>query len=385
MRQAALGATLEFLKKAKNAATIERLQERARVDGSPRGYVDLCHALVVQGNAGRALSVAQEGVRRFPRSLELADQLRLIWNQASSSERLELKRKAEATLSAGALRELAAHYLGVEELDLALETAEQIVEHHSTSSVGFCMAGRVLWKRFVRDHVASDGLRALEALRRAVALDPASGESFHLLAEACFYIGAVRSATEAAASAAALDPANKAVAWLRSILIPMAAETGAEADLVRAAEERDGPWQGYRPPESRERRQDSSAKAQVSRMLHGISLMAGVRCLALGREGCNLVAREGNVFEERRSPADPMVSLTGTFRGRIAAGTKHLGIGAFQEAEITLPHATVLAVGGMNAVLLVELERGAKTGAIVAGCRDVMGSLDRAPGVPENA
>jgi tetratricopeptide (TPR) repeat protein len=373
---------LDFLKKVKNAATIERLRERARLDGSPRGYVDLCHALVVQGSPMRALAVAQEGVRSFPRSLELADQLRLIWGQAGRDDLNALARKAKETASAESFRALAEHYLNVEELDLALESAQQISAHHPQLPDGPCLVGRALRKRFMRDHVASDGLRALESLRRAIVVDPRSFDALHLLAETCFYIGAVQKALEAAASALAIKPTDREVATLHTLLLQLVPEEGGEGDLLRAVEENDAPWRGYRSPDARERAFEPSARAQTSRMLHQVSLLSGVRNLAFARDGLELIARDGHVFDGSRTPRDPMTSLTSTFRRRIAASTKRLGIGAVQEAEITLASATVLAFGGMNAVLLVEVDPGARTAAIVSSCRDVMGSLDRAPGGP---
>src|SRR5262245_17932698 len=171
-----MGSDVEFLKKAKNAATIERLRDRARQDGSPRGYVDLCHALVVQGSSVRALSAAQEGLRRFPRSLEIADQLRLIWGQSRGPELTALEKNAKETLKADALRALVEHYFAVEELDPALETARRISTHHPELADGPCLVGRILSKRFFRDHVAADGFQALESLRKATALDPKSFE-----------------------------------------------------------------------------------------------------------------------------------------------------------------------------------------------------------------
>jgi hypothetical protein len=123
----------------------------------------------------------------------------------------------------------------------------------------------------------------------------------------------------------------------------------------------------------------------VSRQLHQISLMAGVRSVAFSRDGVEIVARDGNVFPEKRGVPDHLVALTRTFRSRIAASTKRLGIGAFQEAEIVLENVMVLAFGGMKAALLVELEAGTRCAAVTSGCRDLMGSLDRAPGEPAHA
>jgi hypothetical protein len=368
---------LEFLKRVKNAATIDRLRDRAQKDGSPRGYVDLCHALVVQGSPVRALSVAQEGVRRFPRSLELADQLRLIWGQTGRGERHRLERTASQTLSVGALCELVEHYLAVQELDPALQAAERLVSHHPESAAGPRLVARVLWKRFIRDHVARDGMKLLDSLRTAAAMDPRSFETFHLLAETCFYVGLVGKAIEAAATALALEPTNQEAMRLNTLLANLSAESAPEEDLVRGVEERDGPWRGYVPADVRAGSQEPPIQAQITRMLHEISLMAGVRSLALARDGICHVGRDGTVFEERRTPPLPLVALTTTFRGRIAAGTKHLGIGAFQEAEIMLSASTVLAFGAMSSVLLVEVEPGIRTQAIVAVCRDVMGCVDR--------
>jgi tetratricopeptide (TPR) repeat protein len=376
---------VEFLKKVKNAAAIDRLRERARQDGSPRSYVDLCHALVLQGNPVRALAVAQEGVRSFPRSLELADQLRLLWGQAGRDDLNELAKNAKETASADSFRALAEHYLGVEELDLAIESAQQLCMHHPQLPDGPCFVGRVLWKRFVRDHVANDGLRALESLRRAIVVDPRSFDAFSILAEACFYIGSVRRALEAAAAALAVKPSDRDTASLHALLLQLAPETESEADLLRAVEENDSPWRGYRSPEARDRSAEPSAKAQVSRLLHQISLLAGVKNVAFSREGLDIVARDGYLFEGSRTQTDTTREIASTFRRRIAPWTKRLGIGAFQEAEITLADASVLAFGGMNAVMIVEVDGVTRTAPVVASCRDLMGSLDRAPGGPNNA
>jgi tetratricopeptide (TPR) repeat protein len=393
---AAIGSDVEFLKKVKNAATIERLRDRARQDGSPRGYVDLCHALVVQGSPVRALSAAQEGLRRFPRSLEIADQLRLIWGQSRSAELTALEKNAKETLRPDALRALAEHYLSVEELDLALETARRLVTHHPDHADGPALTGRVLAKRFVRDHVVADGTHALEALRKATSIDPKGFEAHWLLADLLFYVGCVRAAIGAVDVCLSIKPDDPDAARLRTLLQTEASkETAPESELVRAVEDRDGPWRGYCPPETREtdgeKKPDKAPKvepqgrADLSRALHGIASLAGVRTLAFTRDQLNLIARNGNVFEERRNPPEPMVRMATMFRGRISSSSKRLGIGAFQEAEITLNKASVLAFGGMNAALLVEVAPGTKTAAIVAACRDAMGSLDRAPGGADHA
>jgi hypothetical protein len=180
---------------------------------------------------------------------------------------------------------------------------------------------------------------------------------------------------------------------LQELLREVSTGTAPEDELVRAVEDRDGPWRGYRPPEAREKTSEAVGekpaetmpRAELSRALHGIASLAGVRALAFVREELNILARNGSVFEERRMPPEPLVKLASMFRQRISSSSKHLGIGAFQEAEVTLNKATVLAFGGMNAALLVELEPGTRAPAIVAACRDAMGSLDRAPGGSEHA
>jgi tetratricopeptide (TPR) repeat protein len=374
-----IGATVDFFRKVKNAATIEKLRERAREDGSPRGYVELCRALVLQGSPARALSVAQEGVRCFPRSLELADQLRLIWNTTGRDELNELVRAANATQSADSYRALAEHYLDVEELDLALSTAEKLVEQHASAADGPCLAGRALWKRFARDHVATDGRRALEFLRRAIALDPKCFEALFLLAELCFYVGSVTDALHAAAGALAAKPSDRAAAALHTLLLGFAPGNQTEEELLRAVEDSEGPWRGYRPPGSRDQASESPARSHISRMLHQISLMTGVRGLAFSNSAVELVGRDGNVFEEKRAQRDTMADLTSVFRNRIAASSKRLGIGALQEAEVTLSGSSVFAFAGTTSVLLVEVDPAARTAQVVPSCRDAIGSLDRSP------
>lgn len=368
---------MDLFRKVKNAATIERLRERAREDGSPRGYVELCRALVLQGSPMRALSVAQEGVRCFPRSLELSDQLRLIWGQAGREELNVLARNASETKSPEAYRALAEHYLGVQELDLALQCAEKLSEQHPGSADGPCLVGRALWKRFARDHVASDGRRALEQLRRSIALDPKGFEAQFLLAELCFYIGSVTDALHAAAGALAVNPSDRGPAALHALLLGFAPASATEEELLRQVEEVDGPWRGYRPPGSRDQSSDTSARALISRMLHQISLMTGVKGLAFASPTFELIGRDGNVFEEKRMQRDKMADLAASFRNRIVCSTKRLGIGAFQEAEITLTTTTVFAFAGTSAVLLVEVDGAARAASIVSSCRDAIGSLDR--------
>lgn len=372
-----IGATVDLFRKVKNAATIERLRERAREDGSPRGYVELCRALVLQGSPMRALSVAQEGVRHFPRSLELSDQLRLIWGQAGREELNELAKTATDTKSPEAYRALAEHYFGVEELDLALESAEKLIQHHPGSADGPCLVGRALWKRFARDHVASDGRRALEELRRSIALDPKGFEAQFLLAEVCFYIGSVTDALHAAAGALAVKPSDRGAAALHALLLGFAPASATEEELLRQVEEVDGPWRGYRPPGSRDQSPETTARAHISRMLHQISLMTGVKALGFASPTAEIVARDGNVFEEKRAQRDKMADLATSFRHRIACSTKRLGIGALQEAEITLATTTVFAFAGTNAVLLVEVDGVTRAATIVSSCRDAIGSLDR--------
>lgn len=376
---------MELLKRVRNAATIGKLRERARVDASPRGYADLCRALVVKGRFDRALAVARDGVRKFPRSLELADQLRLVWRQAGRATLQELEGSVRENPTVDALRALAEHYVDVEELDRAVECAERIRTQHPESVAGPLVAGRALWKRFVRDRVAGDGKRTFELLRRAIEIDPRSFEAWKLLTEICFYVGAVSQALEAVAKALELEPKDEDVVAMHAHLLAYPAQDASEDDLVRAVEESDSPWSGYRGEEARDRAPEPAGDGEVSRMLHQVSILAGVRRLALSRVGIDVVAREGHVFPERRLPPDDLVALGATFRRRIAASTKRLGIGAFQECEVVLREATVLAFGGMNSVMLVELAPGAKPASVTAACRDVMGRLDVASGGPDHA
>jgi hypothetical protein len=167
---------------------------------------------------------------------------------------------------------------------------------------------------------------------------------------------------------------------LHALLLQLHADEAPESQLVRAVEDADAPWRGYRAPQARNTPYEPSAKARISRLLHQVSLMAGVKNLAFSRPDLELVARDGNVFESDRSRADVMGVLAAMFRERVAASTKRLGIGAMQEAEISLDGVDVLAFGGLNSVLLVEVDGSGRPATIVAECRDVMGSLDRAPG-----
>jgi len=376
---------LELLKRVRNGASIERLRERARDEGSPRGYVELCHALVVKGRAVRALAVAQEGVRKFPRSLELADQLRLIWGQTARTELQELEGRAKDRPSPASLRALAEHYISFEELDRALECAQQLSRTYPEVVDGPLLVGCALWKRFVRDHVALDGKRALDQLRDAVAMAPRSAAAWKLLSEIWFYVGAVSHALEAVTKVLEIEPADEDAAALHSTLLGHPSKKVDEEELIRAVDDMDSPWRGYRPEDSRTATPGHLPENDVHRMLHQLSTMAGVRRLALSRIGIDLVARDGHVFPERRTQPDDLVALTAVFRRRVAAGAKRLGIGAFQESEIVLKTATVLAFGGMNAVLLAEVEPGMRSNAVIRACRDVMGRLDVAPREPQHA
>src|SRR5262249_53580541 len=138
------------------------------------------------------------------------------------------------------------------------------------------------------------------SLRRAVVVDPRSFEAFSILAEISYYIGAVQKALEAAAAALAIKPSDRDVATLHGLLLQLVAEDARESDLLNAVEENDAPWRGYRPPESRDRPAAPSARAQVSRNLHQISLLAGVRQAAFSREDLEVVARDGHVHDGSR-------------------------------------------------------------------------------------
>jgi hypothetical protein len=306
-----------------------------------------------------------------------------LWAQSSREERHELERRAADAGAPEALRALAEHYVGVEELDLALDCARQ-VSRVAGSAEGPVLEGRTLWKRFLRDHVAADGREALAALRRGLVIDPRSREALMLIAELCFYVGAIAQAIEAADAVLAHHPGDEAATALKARLPAPPAETAEEDELLRRVEETDAPWRGYRSADGRGA-PGQVPVSDVHRMLHDLSSMAGVRKLALSRVGVDLVARDGNVFPERRSPPDPLVALTPTFRRRIAGGVKQLGIGAFQESEILLGNANILAFAGMSAVLLVELEPNARTAGVVEACRDVVGRLDGAPTEQEHA
>ncbi len=366
---------LGFLKRT-TKPRVEASRRAPPTDG-PRAILAECRALVRQGRWDRAMDAARAGVERFPRSREMADQLRLIWRQVGRGRELELVGRVDGRGDGGDFSALIDHYGQAEELDLALGVADRFCAANPDSPDAVAARARILWRRFTRDHVAADGLAAVRSWLLVVERKPNDSDAHLALAEAYYYVGAVASALHhvyALLDLRANDPDGEC---LKDCLTGLPLETSTIDVLIQTVEDRDRPFDAWRPRDRRRLGAAPGLKPKLSRALRGLSELGGVERVAFVHPAHELVAMQGQVREADSSEPDPFLALAGMMRRTVSVCARRIGIGAFQETEIVSGRKTIVVVGGWSALVLVVAITSSHLDAVREAARDVAAAVDR--------
>jgi tetratricopeptide (TPR) repeat protein len=361
---------LGLVRRVKDLVLGSRLRGRAERDPTPRSTLQLCAILQRQGRLAAAQKVARAGLQRFPYSLELQEILHLLWRRMGRRQLEALEKAAATEATPRAYRELVEFHLDGHDLDGALAAAAVFQTRFPDSALAASLRGRAHMARFHRDHVAEDGAAAIRAYQRALELEPGSTEIDFHLAETYYYIGVISKALVHLYRVLDREPGHAAGQRLQRILVRLPIEKEEEADLLRAVEESDEAQFRHVPERGPER--DSFASglpARVGRDAVQLSRMVGVRRVVFASRGQHVHAQDGIRRDDSESGSDPFADLAAGFRRTASLSAKRMGIGSFEEAELSWPDGRILAAASGPSIVVVETGPSARTSLVMAEAR----------------
>lgn len=359
-----------ILRRVLEFGQVRRWRRRAIRDRSPRCTVELCRVLVRLGRLTAALEAARHGLDRFPRSVELQEILHATWKRTGRRRLEDLEARLASDRSVAHHEALIDYYLEFNELDRASRASETLLSEHPSDPRSAIVHGRVHLARFHRDHVARDGAIGLKSLQRAVELDPAGPDANFTLAETYYYIGAVSKALFHVYRALDANPPHPGAKRLYEILSRLPLEKDEEGELLREVEERDEAWfrtnapaPGGAPPE---------LERTLLDRLEQVSLMAGVRRAAVVHEGRSHTTEGAPRRHAAPARDEAFAELAKGFRRAASLSAKRMGIGAFEEAELSWSEGAILAAAAGATIIVVETEATPRIPAIAAEVRDII-------------
>ncbi len=372
---------LGILRSVIDAVLANRLRVRAERDGTPRSTIELCAILQRQGRLASAEKVAKSGLARYPRSMELQDLVQSLWRRTGKKRLAELEKALAQSPSAQAHEALVEFFLEGEELDRAVECAKAYTQAFPKSPTAFKVLGRAHITRFHRDHVAEDGAAALRAYQRAVEADPADASGHFAIAETYYYIGVVSKALLHLYRSMELKPGQPEADKLYKTLVRLPIEKEEEHELLREVEENDEAHFRYAPSSGGETQSVATGlPEQTVREVVRISTLAGVRRVAFSRKGQEVLAQEGQRHLVQAGAKDAFLELAAGFRRTASLSAKRMGIGAFEEAELSWAQGKVVAAASGPTIILVETDPSARLGTIASAARDFISTSQRRGG-----
>lgn len=373
-----------FLKRIWDHSEVQRWKRRAEQDKGPTSTVQFCRLLQRLGRSREAGEAARVGLERFPNSHELKDLLHATWKLSGKRAVMDLERRVGAHPTVENFTNLVDHLLEFNEMDSAASAVERLIEGNPDDPDAALLFGRVHLARFHRDHVARDGSLGLKSLLRAVELDPSNFTAHYSLAETYYYIGAISKALfhiYRALDSRGNDPDAKR---LHSILSRLPLEKEEESELLREIEERDEAPFKAKGPEERAT-VAASVPASLLQRIEQVSVMAGVRRLAFCHRNRQFVAEGGRQKEVPAGTRDTFSELAAGFRRTASLSAKRMGIGAFEEAELSWEGGRIVAAAAGPTILLVDAERSPKLATIVAEVRNVIANCGTTASEDEHA
>jgi hypothetical protein len=306
--------------------------------------------LEARGRDADVIREARRGLERFPHAHELAAILRKGFERQDRAQNASTRPASRGDAGLDDLCDVVHSYLAFAKLDEAARAAHDLVSSFPREPKALVSHGLVRKALFQRDHASRDGQAALDSLRRAVELDGGSLEARRGLAETYALIGATSQAVFHALLALEIDPGDAATNRLYRELRRRPLERRSERDLLWEAEVNDQPLADKRMLSA-----DRSYNALLVDGVRQLSVMKSVRRVAMQHKGVAIVASRDRLrpASERSDPF--LASVEGIRRGA-ATWCKRMGMGAFEEATLTLVRSTVLAVAGGGTVIALELD-----------------------------
>ena len=317
--------------------------------GEPKNLPDIlayCHKLLRKGRGVDALAVARRGLQRFPFSRDLQDVLRATWKREGAAQLCELRERVQRESNEESWEALLVHLIEHGDLDAAERESAALVSAHADDAWALFLRGATLAFRFSRERVAKDGGLALHLLEAAADLDPSMIEARILLAELLDSLGAPSAALFHLYQASDQAPESTRVAQMIEALSQKAPESESAGDLLRGCEER--AFVGCT-----EELDDPDIRSQATRLCDtAIVTRLGV---ARGDAGFAL-SKTGEAQDSGGEKRGGFLDLAMGFSRSASLSAKRMGIGSFQEAELTWRGGGLLAFDADTTSLYVELE-----------------------------
>jgi hypothetical protein len=358
---------IRFVSRVRHGLEIRKLQRLAPRDPTPRTTTSLCRILEGDGRFRDAVECAREGLKRFPHARELEDILRRSYARPGTGPITTEKAEKGDSPDMIGLCDVVQAYLDFARLEDALRASNELKARFPNEPRAVCVHGLVLKAIFLRDHLSKDGKEALEALRRAVALDPTSFRARYGLAETYSEIGATSQALFHLMLALETQPTDPAANLLYSKLKSLPFQRRAEEELLWEAEINDQSL-----VEKQQKPLDRSFQDQISDDVSRLSRMLGVRRVVARHHGMAVVASGGMRVPRSQADMDGFLNSVEQLRKAASTCTKRLGMGRFEEATMIVGGLTVFAVAAGGSVIALQLTSYPELDEIVEEARNVV-------------
>lgn len=211
---------------------VERLEEQARTNPGPNTFVELAEKLLAYGEESRALEVAKEATAKYPASEHVQTTYQFILRTHLQNRIRDLNRRLVQKPTAADYAALAQlYYKDLGDRDAALETCRRGSVMFPNDENLHLVDGLVRFDRFHEDFLAKDGLRAIEHLERAAALNPNNYKAHALLAQIFVEVGALGKAKESLRAVLRIAPEDERARQMLARVEAAAPTAGAEVDL----------------------------------------------------------------------------------------------------------------------------------------------------------
>jgi hypothetical protein len=212
-------------------------------------------------------------------------------------------------------------------------------------------------------------------LVKAVELDPTCSAAHWDLCRTYYYIGAVSRAVFHLYKVLDSEPEHEEALELQKVLVRLPLEKAGEAELLRRVEEADEAT--FRVPNNQgQDSREPGVRGEICQALEQLSMLSGVRKVALSHRGLEVVVEEGSrhICDTAESPL-PILAFGAGFRRTASLSAKRMGIGAFEEAEMCWSNGWMLAHSVGRSILILQGVGNQRIPVIRAEARNFLAGL----------
>ncbi|MEK7486725.1 MAG: hypothetical protein AABZ60_20575 [Planctomycetota bacterium] len=175
---------------------LENLEARVRKNPTPAAYYDFCQQLHSQEKYEQALNWAQDGIQRFSDASQLLTFQGFLKKEAFKHEITELQNQLKLNPTAKIYNRLAEIYLDLDNESKASEYVELCQAKFPEDEGPYLLYGLIRYRRYLKDFLLKDGLKAIEYLENACNLNQRNYRALSALGELYLTIGAINQAKE---------------------------------------------------------------------------------------------------------------------------------------------------------------------------------------------